>query len=124
MRHIELTIKTENSLRLLEEASRYSPKGVQGYGRWSEPFPLFFRRGQGAKLWDVDDNEFLDYHASYGPAVLGYNDPVVRKHVIETLEEEGVLLATPHPKEVELTRVFAQHVPCAEKTAVCGGGGS
>jgi glutamate-1-semialdehyde 2,1-aminomutase len=124
MIEVDLTVKTENSQRLLQEASKFSPKGVQGYGRWSEPFPLFFKKAMGARIWDVDDNEYIDYHASFGPAVLGYNEPRVRKAVTDTLENEGVFFAAPHPKEVELTKLFAELIPCAKKTVICGGGGS
>ena len=124
MLEVKSTIKTENSAKLIEEARQFSPGGVQGQGRWYDPFPLFIKKTLGARIWDVDDNEYIDYHASYGPAVLGYNDPRVRAAVIETMETEGVLSATPHPKEVQLAKLFAEVVPCAEKTILCGGGGS
>ena len=124
MPEVESTIKTENTLRLLEEAKKYSPGGVQGDGRWYEPYPLFIKKALGSRIWDVDDNEYIDYHACYGPSVLGYNDPQVRQAVIETLEEEGVLFAAPHPKEVELAKTLTEVIPCAEKALLCGGGGS
>jgi glutamate-1-semialdehyde 2,1-aminomutase len=115
---------TERSEELSRRASKLAPKGVQGGGRWYEPFPLFIEKAMGARLWDVDGNEFIDYHASYGPAILGYNDPSVRAAVIQTLESQGVLFGAPHAKEVELAEVFSEIVPCAEKTVLCGGGGS
>ena len=121
---VELKIRTDNTRRMLEEARNYSPAGVMGDGRWYEPFPLFIKKTLGSRIWDVDDNEFIDYHASYGPAVLGYNDSRVREAVTDTLENEGVLSATPHPKELELTRLFSRIIPCGEKTVLCGGGGS
>jgi len=40
------------------------------------------------------------------------------------METEGVLSATPHPKELELTRLLSEIIPCGEKTILCGGGGS
>ena len=82
------------------------------------------RRRWVSRIWDVDDNEFIDYHGSFGPAVLGYNDPQVRQAVIEVMEDEGVLSATPHPKELELTRLLAEIIPCGEMSILCGGGGS
>jgi glutamate-1-semialdehyde 2,1-aminomutase len=124
MIEVELKIKTDNTRRMLDEAKNYSPAGVIGDGRWYDPFPLFIKKTLGSRIWDVDDNEFIDYHGSYGPAVLGYNDPRVRQAVIETLENEGVLSATPHPKELELTKLFTKIIPGAQKTILCGGGGS
>jgi glutamate-1-semialdehyde 2,1-aminomutase len=124
MLDVPLTIKTDATQRLLREASEFSPRGVQGDGRWFEPFPLYVARAQGARLWDVDGNEFIDYHGAYGPAILGYNDPRVRAAIIDTMEREGILFAAPHPKEVELARLFAGLIPCAEMTVFCGGGAS
>src|SRR5437660_7885953 len=76
---VDLTAETRESQRLLNIARSFSPGGVQGAGRWYSPFPLFIKRGQGARIWDVDDNEYIDYHAAYGPTVLGHNDPRVAK---------------------------------------------
>jgi len=72
MLEVPRTVKTDMSERLLQEARQVAPGGVQGDGRWYEPFPLFVKRAQGSRIWDVDGNEYLDYHASHGPAVLGY----------------------------------------------------
>jgi glutamate-1-semialdehyde 2,1-aminomutase len=124
MLDVGLQPKTAISQRLLAEATALSPGGVQGDGRWYEPFPLFIKKALGSKIWDVDDNEYIDYWASAGPAILGHNDPRVREAVIDTLQTEGVLFTAPHPKEVQLAKVFAELIPCADKTAFCGGGGS
>ena len=75
MPEVESTIKTENTLKLLEEAKKYSPGGVQGDGRWYEPYPLFIKKALGSRIWDVDDNEYIDYHASYGPVGPGLQRP-------------------------------------------------
>lgn len=122
--HDLLEAKMEESLRLLERARRVAPGGIQGDGRWTEPFPIFMARADGARVWDVDGNEYIDYWASAGPSVLGHNDGRVRRAVIETLESEGVLFTTPHRKEVELAEKFSEIVPCADKTSFCGGGAS
>lgn len=124
MREVPIRVNTENSRRMLEEARKFAPGGVQGDGRWYDPYPLFISKAHGSRIWDVDSNEYIDYHASYGPAVLGYNHPQIKDAIKETLDNEGVLFAAPHPKEVELTKLFAELVPCAEKTVLCGGGGS
>ena len=108
---VELKIRTDNTRRMLEEARNYSPAGVMGDGRWYEPFPLFIKKTLGSRIWDVDDNEFIDYHASYGPAVLGYNDSRVREAVTDTLENEGVLSATPPSKRAGADQAFLPHYP-------------
>ena len=117
-------VPTDKSRSLYEEARRYSPAGVQGAGRYYNPFPLFMKKAFGARIWDVDDNEYIDYHASYGPASLGYNEPRIRRAVIDAMETEGVLFAQPHPREVALCKTFTEIIPYAEKTTLHGGGGS
>ena len=117
-------VSTEKSRSLYEEARRYSPAGVQGAGRYYKPFPLFMKKAFGARIWDVDDNEYIDYHASYGPASLGYNEPRIRRAVIDAMETEGVLFAQPHPREVALCKTFTEIIPYAQKTTLHGGGGS
>jgi glutamate-1-semialdehyde 2,1-aminomutase len=117
-------VPIEKSKALHDEARHYSPAGVQGVGRYYAPFPLYMKKAFGARIWDVDGNEYIDYHASYGPASLGYNEPRVRRAVMEAMENEGVLFAQPHPREVTLCKTFTEIIPYAEKTTLHGGGGS
>ncbi len=107
---------------LHREAWTYAPAGVQGDGRYYKPFPLYIRRAKGARLWDVDGNEYIDYHASYGPAILGYSDNRVNDAVKEVMDSEGVLFALPHPREIELAKVVAEVVPSGEKTIFTNSG--
>lgn len=117
-------VPIDKSKAMHEEAKQYSPAGVQGVGRYYEPFPLYMKKAFGARIQDVDGNEYIDYHASYGPASLGYNEPRVRRAVIDAMQNEGVLFAQPHPREVALCKTFTEIIPYAEKTTLHGGGGS
>ena len=121
---VPVKVSVEKSRQLHQQARNYSPAGVQGVGRYYAPFPLYMKKAFGARIWDVDDNEYIDYHASYGPASLGYNEPRVRRAVINVMENEGILFAQPHPREVELCKTFTEIIPYAEKTSLHGGGGS
>ncbi|MBI4506366.1 MAG: aspartate aminotransferase family protein [Chloroflexi bacterium] len=121
---IPFRIPVEQSRLLHERARRTAPRGVQGAGRYYAPFPVYIRKAHGARLWDVDGNEYVDYHASYGPAVLGYNEPRVRQAVVEAMQDEGVLFSQPHEREVALCETFAELIPYVEKTALHGAGGS
>jgi glutamate-1-semialdehyde 2,1-aminomutase len=115
-------VAVEKSVEWYERGRKVEPGGVQGEGRFYPPHPLFMHKVSGARLWDVDGNEYIDYHASFGPAVLGYNHPEVRRAVVETLEASGPLFAAPHPSEVELAERIAEMVPSAAKTGfVCSG---
>jgi glutamate-1-semialdehyde 2,1-aminomutase len=79
----------------------------------SHPVPLFFTRGAGAHLWDVDGNEYIDYVLGMGPNILGHAPPDVVEAVAETLSR-GNLFAGQHQDEVTLARLVQQTVPCAE----------
>jgi glutamate-1-semialdehyde 2,1-aminomutase len=117
-------LETTESQRLHANARKHAPLGVHGNGRSYEPFPLYFTRGAGARLWDADGNEYLDLHGGLGPYILGYNHPEILQTAIETLTERGPHLGLPHPGEVQLCDELAALIPCAEMVVLCGGGGS
>src|SRR5262245_12245753 len=115
---------TSQSARLHELAQAFAPHGVHGNGRWYDPYPLYFARAAGARLWDVDGNEYIDLHGGLGPYVLGYNHPEVLQAAIDTLTTQGPHLGLPHPGEVQLCRELVELIPCAQTVALCGGRGS
>jgi len=70
---IDLAIPRKRSAELFEEAQRYLPGGVNSPARAFKAVdgqPLFIKRAQGARLYDEDDNEFLDYVCSWGAIIL------------------------------------------------------
>ncbi len=115
-------VSTAQSEALHRDAWQYAPAGVQGDGRYYKPYPLYIRRAKGARLWDLDDNEYIDFHGSYGPAILGYSDDRVNNAVKEVMDSEGVLFALPHPREVELAKIVAEVMPSGEKTIFTNSG--
>src|SRR5262245_66436189 len=62
---------------MLERSRRSLAGGVSSPFRARAPVPLFFENGQGAHLWDVDGNEYIDYQLAWGPMILGYNHPAM-----------------------------------------------
>ena len=52
-------------------------------------YPVRFARGEGARLWDADGNEYLDYHAAFAPHLLGHNDPAVNGAVREAMDPDA-----------------------------------
>ena len=114
----------DQSRLLFDRAQKVSPGGVHGAARYYPPRPLFFARAEGQHLWDADGRKYLDLHAAWGTAALGYNDPTVRREVMSVLESEGVFLGGPHARQVELAETLVERIPCADLVALCGGGGS
>ena len=83
---------------LYARAKEVIPGGIFGHygGSVRERGPKFFARSEGARFWDVDGNEYIDYMCAYGPMILGYNHPAVDEAVrVEQRRGHAVSLASP-----------------------------
>jgi len=76
--------------------------------------PIYLARGRGARVWDVDGNEFLDLTMAVGPLSLGYGDPVVDEAIRAQLAD-GITFSLMHPLEVEVAELIRAVVPGAER---------
>lgn len=108
----------EASMRYLERAERVIPLGSQTFSksRTQYPYgvsPYFIIRGEGARVWDLDGNEYIDFVSSLAAITLGYNDSDVTSAVTEQLKS-GVIFSLPHPLETEVAEIICDMVPCAE----------
>jgi glutamate-1-semialdehyde 2,1-aminomutase len=110
------------SLELYERAKKSLAGGVSSAFRASElPHPLFYARAKGARIWDVDGNESLDFTLSQGPMILGHSNPVVLDAVQEA-SSLGQLYAAQHLEELELAEALQRTIPCAELVRFCVSG--
>lgn len=75
--------------------------------------PKYLRKGRGARVEDVDGNEYLDLTMGVGPLVLGYAHPEVDAAIRRQLED-GITFSLMHPLEVEVAEAIRRLVPCAE----------
>lgn len=110
-------ITRTNSEKLFEKAKHYFPGGVNSPVRAFksvEGAPLFMHKGDGAKVWDEDGNEFIDFCCSWGPLILGHNHPSVFNGVVETLKN-GSSFGAPTVKENELAELILSRNPFIEK---------
>ena len=73
--------RTPGSRRLHQKASALLPNGVTHVGRYLEPYPIYVDRAAGARKWDVDGNEYVDYFGGHGALILGHNHPAVMEAV-------------------------------------------
>ncbi len=107
--------KFKKSRRLIAEASRYLPGGVNSNFRLGMvPTPLVFERGEGPYLYDVDGNRLIDYYLGMGPMILGHDPEPVLSAVREQLKS-GILFAGQTAVEQEAARMVCDMVPCAER---------
>src|SRR5690606_20171488 len=75
--------------------------------------PYFAARADGAYLWDVDGNKYIDFVNSLSSITLGYNDPDVKQAVAEQLER-GTIFSLSHELEFKVAEKIVALVPCAE----------
>jgi glutamate-1-semialdehyde 2,1-aminomutase len=83
--------------------------------------PFFVGRAAGAKIWDVDGNEYLDYVGSWGPAILGHAPKVVIDAVGE-VAARGLSFGIPNPLEVEMAELICTWMPSIEKVRMVNSG--
>ena len=115
-------VGTDQALRA--RAAKVVPGGMYGHMNavFMPPnFPQFFARGDGARVWDVDGNEYVDLMCSWGPILLGYRHPVVEEAVAAQLAE-GDVLNGPSARMVELAEVLVDQVPHADWAMFCKNG--
>ncbi len=112
------------SKRLWDRATGVIPGGVNSpvrafRGVGGEPF--FVARAAGARLWDVDGREYIDFLGSWGPLILGHAPaPVVA--AITTAAARGTSYGAPTPAEVELAEVIAAAYPSMELVRLVSSG--
>lgn len=75
--------------------------------------PKYLVKGKGSHVWDVDDNEYIDYNMGIGPLSLGYAYDVVDEAVKKQLED-GMTFSLVHPLEVEVAELIRDTIPNAE----------
>lgn len=89
--------------------------GVSSNVRLSAPpFPLFFQRAEGAMIYDVDDNAYIDYVLGQGPMLLGHSHPAVLEAVNQAMHK-GQLYAGQHELEFVVAEKLIDMIPCAER---------
>lgn len=96
------------------KAVKRLPLGVSSNFRyWGDDETIYAARAKGARLWDIDGNEYIDYRLAYGPCILGYADPRVDAAAKEGVDLGGVF-ALSTEKEYAVAERIARMVPAAE----------
>ena len=86
--------RTARSGEYFERASGVMPGGVPSQFQKNDPWPVYIERGQGAKVWDVDGNEYLDFHNGFGVMCVGHANPLVAA-AVKARMDEGTHFAAP-----------------------------
>jgi len=83
--------------------------------------PFFVARGEGARIWDVDGKEYIDYVGTWGPAILGHAPKVVVDAVREAATR-GLSFGIPNPLEVEMAELICGWMPSIQKVRMVNSG--
>ncbi len=113
-----------NSSELVARAQKCIPGGVNSPVRAFRNVggdPFFVVRGEGARIWDVDGNEYIDYVGSWGPAILGHAPKVVVEAVRDAATR-GLSFGIPNPLEVEMAELISDWIPSIEKVRMVNSG--
>ena len=102
----------ERALKAIPLASQTFSKSLTQYPRGVSPF--FIEKGMGAKVWDVDGNEYIDFVNSLAAVTLGYCDADVDK-AVQAQMKNGVTFSLSHTLELEVAEKLIEIIPCAEK---------
>jgi glutamate-1-semialdehyde 2,1-aminomutase len=117
-------MKTTKSDQLFESARKRIPGGVNSPVRAFRSVgrnPLFIARASGAKIWDVDGNEFVDYVGSWGPMILGHAHPQITD-AIRRAAESGASFGAPTELEVRMAELICSIMPSIQMVRMVNSG--
>ena len=114
----------DRSSTLFNEAKNYIPGGVNSPVRAFQGVggePIYFERGEGAYLYDVDGNAYIDYVGSWGPMILGHSNPFIVDAVRAELDK-GLGFGAPTEIETSLAKKICQLMPSIELVRMVSSG--
>lgn len=118
----QVRARTAGSLAAYERSQRTLAGGVStALRRSAKPYPLFFDRGEGSTLYDVDGNAYIDYTLAWGPLILGHAPRVVNEAVGAQLTK-GHTFGAQHALEYETAELLCKAIPCADLVAYANSG--
>jgi glutamate-1-semialdehyde 2,1-aminomutase len=115
VKQLDPTRSHAKSAALLARNSEVIPGGLASINRKADPV-IAFARAQGSRLWDVDGNEYIDYHAGFAPYILGHNDPDQNAAILAAMQAGLSNYGSgPTAEEGQLARLFLACVPMADR---------
>lgn len=112
------------STLLFEQAKKIIPGGVNSPVRAFKSVggtPVFMKKGDASKLYDVDGNEYIDYIGSWGPHLFGHNPPFIKSALLKAIED-GTSFGAPTELEVKLASLINELVPSVEMVRMVNSG--
>jgi glutamate-1-semialdehyde 2,1-aminomutase len=104
-----------------EAAARVMPGGNTRTVLFYDPFPLCIARGEGARLWDVDGHEYVDFLGEFTAGIYGHSNPAIRAAIDRALDD-GINLSGHNRLEAELAAIVCQRFPSIERVRFTNSG--
>lgn len=121
-RELNVNRKTTGSKDRWSRACHSLAGGVSsGLRRSARPHPLFFKKGTGATIVDVDENTYFDYTLAWGPNILGHAPPEVI-HAITEKAKSGFTFGAQHDLEFEVSELLTKIIPNADRVCYANSG--
>ena len=114
--------KCAKSKVMTAEAQQYIPGGVQHNLAFNHPFPLVFTKAEGAYLYDLDGNSYIDFLQAGGPTDLGSNPPEIKNKVKALLDDCGPVTGLFHEYEMKIAEFICKRFRGVDKFRMLGSG--
>jgi len=109
------------SLQIWQENRSVMPAGVGSLFRLADPFPMVVKRAKGARLWDADGNQYLDFMLGFSVLILG-NAPGEVEAAIREILPGGIHYGQCHEHEYAFAKLFCDMIPGVDKVTFCNSG--
>lgn len=113
--------RTQGSGKLFERAIKVLPSGITHDARYLDPYSIHVAKARGARKWDVDGNEYVDYFGGHGAMLLGHSHPAVVEAVKKQMDL-GTHYGSSHELEVRWAELVCELIPSAEKVRFTASG--
>lgn len=117
----EIKTKSPKSYSIWQKNRTVMPAGVGSLFRLADPFPMVIKQAKGAKVWDADDNEYLDCMLGFSVMILGNAPHEVEQAIREALPR-GTHYGQCHENEYAYAKLFCDMVPGVDKVTFCNSG--
>ena len=117
----EIIARSPKSFAAWQANRTVMPAGVGSLFRLADPFPMVIKRAKDARVWDADDNEYLDFMLGFSVMILGNTPDVVQEAIREALPR-GTQYGQCHEHEYAFAKLFCDMAPGVDKVTFCNSG--
>jgi glutamate-1-semialdehyde 2,1-aminomutase len=117
----EICARSPKSLSIWQGNRSVMPAGVGSLFRLADPFPMVVKQAKDARIWDADDNEYLDFMLGFSTMILGNTPDEVQAAIREALPR-GTHYGQCHEREYAFAKLFCEMVPGVDKVTFCNSG--